>query len=113
MVAVIEGGHFLTRGLNKTIILNASHSYDPEVGRRNHTGMEFHWSCKRVASPSSTECPVLLNSSSGIVVYLKSQKLQVGVTYRIKVAISKDNRNDEAEQFIEVVKGLQVELSIR
>lgn len=48
VVARISGGAFLLHGYDRTFItLNASESYDPDVGEGNHTDMSFTWLCKK------------------------------------------------------------------
>ena len=92
--------------------MNATRSYDPETGRGNYTGMNFHWYCEALRSPP-LKCPILSNSSSDKVAYLDTGKLQVGEAYRIKIVISKDTRDATAVQLISIIEGRPPQISIR
>ena len=112
-MAVIEGDTVLwTRGVNETITLNASRSYDPEVGLGNYTGINFHWFCEALLSPSR-KCPVLSNSSSDNVVNFHTGKVQMEELYKIRLVIRKDTRNATAVQMIRIVSVYPPKLSIR
>lgn len=55
LVARISGGAFVLQGYDNTFFtLNASESYDPDVGKGNYTDMSFTWLCKR---PNETYPP--------------------------------------------------------
>ncbi|XP_068684192.1 polycystin-1-like protein 2 [Montipora foliosa] len=47
LVVNIFGDWQVFQGFNKTLTLNGSLSYDPAVGKRDYTGLNFTWLCRR------------------------------------------------------------------
>ena len=48
LVVNVTGDSQASQGFNKILTLNGSHSYDPDVGKGNYTGLNFTWLCRRV-----------------------------------------------------------------
>lgn len=47
LVVNITGASQASQGHNKTLTLDGSQSYDPDVGKGDYTGLNFTWLCKR------------------------------------------------------------------
>lgn len=48
LVVNVTGDSQASQGFNNILTLNGSHSYDPDVGKGNYTGLNFTWLCRRV-----------------------------------------------------------------
>lgn len=134
LIADILGGNKVTRGKGSVITLDGSASSDPDVGSGNHSSMQFTWLCKkqqeRFPGGSLSSLPVVTLSSgpgsggcfgtgvgklnsSGKVVQLNASQMVVGESYDVKLVVTKDDREDDFLQGIEIVSGNPPEVTMR
>lgn len=127
LVASIVGGNLVRKGFSQPIRLDASRSYDPDVGRRNYEGMTFTWLCRVKGemwpSQNLTSLPVVSQTPSGgagcfgtgigrlepqddsRVLIVKAGGLTVNRQYQFVVLVSKDERTSIGIQVVEIVPG--------
>ncbi|KAK3752814.1 hypothetical protein QZH41_016346, partial [Actinostola sp. cb2023] len=130
LVAKIEGGTSLRRGMGPDVKIDGSSSYDPDVGPKNLTGMTFLWLCRK-ASASFPKQYINLKSSFSVSdllsakvdtsgacyanqpyivqnnapkILLTTSKLAIE-KYVVQLVIRKGDRVSTTEQTIEIVKG--------
>ena len=117
--AIISGGAEVFRGLDNNITVNASLSYDPDVGPGDFTGMKFSWSIGHIGGNYSRLRPFSSDSftavderdihystrHTGRVIELNTALLLANKIYAVKLVVSKDDRNSTAFQIVHVVKG--------
>ena len=123
LVAIIDGGVDVVRGLDEHFVLNASLSYDPEIGPANHTGINFTWHLGTIKGNSSNNKVffVTLKHTSvdykerrhGKNIIVNTTKFNVNETYIAKLVVAKDYRKASVFQIIRVVKGSPPQLSQR
>ena len=134
LTAVISGGNKVTRGKGSVITLDASPTRDPDVEPGDHSSMQFTWLCKErkenFSSGSVASIPVVTPSSgpgsggcfgtgvgklssNDIKVNLPTTAMVVGHFYDVKLIVSKDDREDEFWQEIEIVSGDPPDVTIR
>ncbi|XP_078376213.1 polycystin family receptor for egg jelly-like [Oculina patagonica] len=127
LVAVIYGGAEVIRGHNETITMNASLSYDPDVGRGDHSGMNFTWHYGEIKGNYSGLQTTMKDSftginhssirysgnDSGIVITFNTSHMLVNKTYVVKLVVTKDYRSSSVYQVIHLVKGDPPEISQR
>ena len=112
----------MVRGLDEHFVLNASLSYDPDVGPGNHTGISFTWHLGTIRGNSSNnKVFVTLKHTSvdyeeilhGKNIIVNTTKFNVNKTYVAKLVVAKDYRNASVFQIIRVVKGSPPQVSQR
>ena len=127
LVAVISGGAEVIRGHEEKLTLNASLSYDPDVGPGDHSGMSFTWyygeiignysGLRAVTNESFTGVnESALNYSGqafGLQFIFNTTARSLGTIYVVKLVVVKDCRNSSAYQVIHLVKGNPPEISQR
>jgi len=134
LIADISGGNKVTRGKGSVITLDASLSRDPDVEPGDHSSMQFTWLCKQrnenfpngslasipivtpSSSPGSGGCfgtGVGKLSSSDIKVNLPTTGMVVDQFYDVKLIVTKDDREDDFWQEIEIVSGDPPDVTIR
>ena len=123
LVAMIDGGTFISYGENKNVTLDAaSRSYDPDnVG--NLTGLIFTWSCLEGADTSAytrkdifpedgcTNVTFLYETTDAIVVFNAAQLGPGEYTIRLMMSDG-DNRTAFYDQVIEILPGFVPDLRI-
>ena len=134
LIADVLGGNKVTRGKGSVITLDGMASSDPDVEPGDHSSMQFTWLCKQQqesfpvgplasipvvtasSSPGSGGCfgtgVGKLNSSEKLVA-LDTSQMVVGDFYDVKLIVSKDDREDDFSQKIEIVSGNPPEVTIR
>ena len=114
LVAIIEGGAEVIRGLDENITMNASLSYDPDIGTGNNSGMNFTWHFGKVkGNNDSFPLPSLSNiavqyfaeKGFGPVVIFSKKPLLLNQTYIMKLVVTKDYRTSSVFQVIRMQKG--------
>ena len=120
LVAIIDGGAEVIRGLNENITMNGSLSYDPDVGPGNHSGMNLTWrygeikgnySLQQLSSkdiligPSNSIIKFTGNKVYGLVIPFDSTAMSENKIYVVKLEVTKDYRNSSVFQVIRFVKG--------
>ena len=123
LVAIIDGGVDVVRGLDEPFVFNASLSYDPDVGPGNHTGISFTWHLGKIKGNSSNNKVFFVTLKHTSVDYEEIQhgkniivnrtKFNVNKTYVAKLVVAKDYRNASVFQIIRVVKGSPPQVSQR
>ncbi|XP_068742451.1 polycystin-1-like protein 2 [Montipora capricornis] len=124
LVAIIDGGIEVTLGLNKSYTLNASLSYDPEVGPGDHTGMNFTWFFGAIKRNSTSNKDSFIVLEDAVIEYLDDtahgklvattiRHLNVNTTYVTKLVVAKDYRNASVFQILRVVNGDPPQVSQR
>ncbi|KAL9966015.1 hypothetical protein ACROYT_G024022 [Oculina patagonica] len=127
LVAIIYGGAEVIRGHNETLTMNASLSYDPDVGRGDHSGMNFAWHYGEIKGNYSGLQTTMNNSftginqstiryfgkDSGIVITFNTAHMFVNKTYVVKLVVTKDYRSSSVYQVIHLLKGDPPEISQR
>ena len=107
--------------------MNASLSYDPDVGRDNYTGMNFAWYYGEIIGnysglkTTTKDDFTGVNQSnihyfrndSGLEVSFNTASLLVNKTYVVKLVMSKYCRSSSVFQVIHLVKGDPPEISLR
>ncbi|PFX34823.1 Polycystic kidney disease protein 1-like 2 [Stylophora pistillata] len=120
LVALIAGGSKVARGLNRTIIFDASLSYDPDEKNLKFSGLKFTWLCGR-------EPPLHINNSDEAGCYYRAgeqeavgHELRVNssfmienTSYFITVLVTKDERQAQYTQEVFIVPGDPPEVQIR
>ena len=126
LIADILGGNKVTRGKGSDVTLDASASTDPDVGPGNYSSMEFTWLCKKRQESfpigSLASVPVITTSSgpgnggcfgtgvgklssNKMVVKLDTSQMGVDQFYDVKLVVTKDDREDDFLQEIQIVSG--------
>lgn len=127
LIAKIAGGNAVTKGYTHPIILDASQSYDPDVGLYKNDGIEFTWLCRKLGESWPLDdlktLPVIsltLGSGSGCFgtgigklptqqtpnkITISSGSLPVGNSYQFVLLLSKDSRTNMVSQTVHVVSG--------
>ena len=127
LVAVISGGAEVIRGHKEKLTLNASLSYDPDVGSGDHSGMSFTWYYGEIIGNYSGLRTVRnesfrgVNESAfnysgqafGLQFIFNTTARSLGTIYVVKLVVVKDCRNSSAYQVIHLVKGNPPEISQR
>ncbi|XP_067023241.1 polycystin-1-like protein 2 [Acropora muricata] len=121
LVAIIDGGVDVVRGLDEHFVLNASLSYDPDVGPGNHTGISFTWHWGTITGNSSNNKVFFVTLKHTSIDYeeiLYGKNVTVNITnvnktYVAKLVVAKDHRNATVFQIIRVVKGSPPQVSQR
>lgn len=99
--------------------MNASLSYDPDVGIGDYSGMNFTWFYGEIAGnytglqTATNDSQTGLDESiiryfgndSGIEITFNTAPLLLNRTYVVKLVVSKDYRDSSAYQIIQLVKG--------
>ena len=132
--ADIFGGNFRTVSSLRQIIINGSISEDPDVGRGNLSGIEFHWFCRRDSesfSEDTEDLPLVrfkevsLQNRNGGCEGSGPRKLQYSTPeviiapgmvredekYVIKLVIRKDTREATFEQTLQVFEKVLPEVA--
>ena len=123
LVAIIDGGVDVVRGVDEHFILNASPSYDPDVGPGNHTGISFTWHLGTIKGNSSNnkdffvtlkdtsiDCEEILHGKN---ITVNTTSFNVNKTYVAKLVVAKGYRKASVFQIIRVVNGSPPQLSQR
>ena len=122
LVAFIEGGAEVIRGLYENITLNASLSYDPDLGTGNNSGMNFTWHFGQL---NGNNYPFPFPGLSGITVQYFAEKgfgpvvifakkpLLLNQIYIARVVVNKDNRTSSVFQVIRLQNGEPPKVSLR
>ena len=114
LVAVIEGGAEVIRGLHENITMNASLSYDPDIGTGNNSGMNFTWHFGKIKGnnysfplPSLSNIAVQYFAEKGFgpVVIFAKKPLLLNQTYIAKLVVTKDYRTSSVFQVIRLQNG--------
>ena len=114
LVAVIEGGAEVIRGLHENITMNASLSYDPDIGTGNNSGMNFTWHFGKIKGnnysfplPSLSNIAVQYFAEKGFgpVVIFAKKPLLLNQTYIMKLVVNKDYRTSSVFQVIRMQRG--------
>ena len=113
LVAIIEGGAEVIRGLHENITMNASLSYDPDIGTGNNSGMNFTWHFGQIKGNNSFPFPGLSNiavqyfaeKGFGSVITFAKIPLLLNQTYIMKLVVTKDYRTSSVFQVIRLQKG--------
>ena len=122
LIATIYGGAEVIRGHNENITMNASLSYDPDVGLGNHSGMNFTWyygeikgnysGIQTAKQDSFTEINQsnirYTGSDSGPEVTFNTASSMFSKDLRIfvvKLVVTKDYRSSSAHQVIHLGNG--------
>ena len=134
LIANILGGSKVTRGKGSVVTLDGLASSDPDVKPGNHSSMQFTWLCKKQhenfpigplasipvvttsSGPGRGGCfgtGVGKLSSNGKVVKLDTSQMAAGESYHVKLIVTKDDREDDFLQEINVVSGNPPEVTIR
>ena len=128
LVAIIDGGAEVIRGLNENITMNGSLSYDPDVGPGSHSGMNLTWrygeikgnySLQQLSSkdlfiePKNSIIEFIGNEVYGLEMTFDSTPMSVNKIYVVKLEVTKDYRNSSVFQVIRFVKGHPPKLSQR
>lgn len=127
LIAVIYGGAEVIRGHNEDITMNASLSYDPDVGLGNHSGMNFTWHYGEITGNYSglqtatkdsftgvNESTIRYSGNdSGIEITFNTAQMSRDKIYVVKLVVTKDYRISSAYQIIHLVKGDPPEISQR
>ena len=126
LFATIDGGSFVTRGNAGLITVDASHSFDPDVGADNHQGLQFTWLCKVVNGSSSeekvdrsvNECfgnGTAELTSKNLALRINASRLTAELLYIMKVTVTETLGTRQASfvQTLKVVKGSPPHISIR
>ena len=128
LLAIIEGGAEVIRGHNRNITIDASLSYDPDVGPGDHSHMNFTWHFGEINGNYSKQeslyentftgldkVPVkcLFNEGYGPVVLFDTTRWSKNNTYLVKLVVTKDYRNSSVFQVIHLVNGDPPKISQR
>lgn len=99
--------------------MNATLSYDPDVGIGDYSGMNFTWFYGEITGnytglqTATNDSQTGLDESiiryfgndSGIEITFNTAPLLLNRTYVVKLVVSKDYRDSSAHQIIQLVKG--------
>ena len=123
LVAIIDGGVEVVRGLNEHFILNASLSFDPDDGPGDYTGISFTWHLGTIKGNSSNNKAFFFTLKDASIVYEKilhgknirvnTTSFNINKTYVAKLVVAKDYRNASVFQVIRMVKGSPPQVSQR
>ena len=130
LVAIIDGGAEVIRGLNENKTTNGSLSYDPDVGPGNHSGMNFTWRFGEIKGNYSLEQlsnkDQFIGPENSIIEFIGNEVHGLEVTfdpthlnlsenkiYVVKLEVTKDYRNSSVYQVIRFVKGQPPKMSQR
>ena len=123
LVAIIDGGVDVVRGVDQHFILNASLSYDPDVGPGNHTGISFTWHLGTIKGNSSNNKAFFdtLKDTSidyekivhGKNITVNTTSFNVNKTYVAILVVAKGYCNASVFQIIRIVKGSPPQVSQR
>ncbi|XP_022779915.1 polycystic kidney disease protein 1-like 2 isoform X2 [Stylophora pistillata] len=119
LVAFIAGGNKVAKGLDRTLIFDASLSYDPDEKSLRFSGLNFTWQCK--------ESPRHLNNSDepgchyraddketvGYELRINNSLLAENTSYFITVQVTKHERQAVYTQEVFIVPGDPPEVQIR
>ncbi|XP_048586645.1 LOW QUALITY PROTEIN: polycystic kidney disease protein 1-like 2 [Nematostella vectensis] len=128
LVAVVLGGDFVVRGRDQMINLDASNSYDPDVGRELYDEMSFTWLCRVQGElwPQSdlTSLPYVTQASaSGAGCFgtgigrlrglpnnprrlvIEKGLLQENRNYEFVIVVRKGNRESLGQQVVSIILG--------
>ncbi|XP_078355934.1 polycystin-1-like, partial [Oculina patagonica] len=134
--AKISGGDFRTVSSQRLIVIDGSISEDPDVGRGNLSGIQFHWFCRRVSESFPTEVEeyppvrfkkISLHSAYGgcegsgpRMLNYSAPEFEIGPgmliedeTYVVKLVIRKDNREAMVEQTLQVFANVLPEVATK
>ena len=130
LIAIIYGGAEVIRGQNENITMNASLSYDPDVGLGNRSGMNFTWHYGEIKGNYSGLQTATRDSFTGInqsnirysgsdsgleVIFNTASSMfsKDVTTLVVKLVVTKDYRSLSVHQVIHLVKGDPPEISQR
>ncbi|KAK3725337.1 hypothetical protein QZH41_008953, partial [Actinostola sp. cb2023] len=127
LVARIAGGNLVTKGFTQSVVLDASSSYDPDVGTYRRDGIVFTWLCRLVGEtwPSQDlhSLPdISLTPGSGTGCFgtgigklpsqhtpekftISSGVLTVDRSYEFVILLSKGDRKRTATQIVQIIPG--------
>lgn len=107
LFAVIYGGTTVRWGSQVTASVNGSFSYDGDIGPGSNSGLQFSWSCRRsdVTDLSSDCYSSFTDGANSAVVTINAARLQVKVTYVLRLTVSADDRRSFTQMNIEVESG--------
>ena len=107
--------------------MNASLSYDPDVGVGNHSGMSFTWHYGEIISNHSglqrerkdvfagvNESTIHYSGNAfGVQIILHTAAMSLNKTFIVKLVVTKDCRSASVYQIINLVEGDPPEISQR
>eukprot|EP01038_Epipyxis_sp_PR26KG_P006100 gene6100-8408_t len=103
LVACITGGSKFGIKLWDTMILDASNSYDPNIGpsyRPHDVSISYLWTCEYIGTNSRIECPIYFKnntSSFSPLLYVTSKSLLENDIMLIRLFITKDYRTSSTK----------------
>ena len=104
-VAIIAGGSEVSRKHNSIIILDASSSYDLDLGPGIYEGMTFAWSCSDISGEGCFGSQEHTLNATGRMVSLDTSAMQVNQHYDIKLTVFENGMNSSFVQRILIVTG--------
>ena len=99
--------------------MNASHSYDPDLGTRNNSGMNFIWQFGQINNYSfppglsGISVQYFAEKGFGPVVIFPKKPLLLNQTYIVKLVVTKDYRKSNVFQVITLQNGEPPKVSLR
>ena len=101
--------------------MNASLTYDPDVGPGNHSGMNFTWHYGVIMGNYSSPFTGLngvtvkysVDKEYGSVIIYDITRLSVNQTYLVKLVVTKDYRKSTVFQIVQLVNGDSPKISQR
>jgi len=104
-VAIIAGGSEVSRKHNSIITLDASPSYDLDLGPGIYEGMTFAWSCSDSSGEGCFGSQEHTLNETGRMVSLDTSAMQVNQHYDIKLTVFENGMNSSFVQRIVIVIG--------
>ena len=104
-VAIIAGGSEVSRKHNSVTTLDASPSYDLDLGPGIYEGMTFGWSCSDSSGEGCFGSQEHTLNETGRMVSLHTGAMQVNQHYDIKLTVFENGMNSSFVQRILIVTG--------
>ena len=115
--AIIDGGSSVRWGSVDNVTVNGSLSYDGDIGPGNHCGLNFAWSCLHSEDNASlsNDCfgAFVGHVNASTVISIDPGRLKVGITYILRLTVSKDDRSSTAEMSFEIAEGEVPQVTLR
>lgn len=112
--AIIEGGSSSRWGSTEIAVVNGSLSYDGDIGPGSYNELTFAWSCLVPRENVSNDCfGSFVGQINSPTISIDTSKLDIGMTYILKLVASKDERTSSAEMSFEVAAGKIPQVSLR
>ena len=99
-VAIIAGGSEVSRKHNSVITVDASPSYDLDLGPGIYEGMTFAWSCSDISGEGCFGSQEHRLDETGRIVSLDTSAMQINQHYDIKLTVIENGMNSSFVQRI-------------